>query len=249
MLRQLSGGAVSRRGKVSDSPDYQLLVKGVSKTYGDHQVNAVQNVSLSFQAGEFVALVGPSGCGKSTLLNLMGGIDNPSSGQIWFDSHNLTAMTDEQKTKIRATKIGFIFQFFNLLSTLTVIENVALPLELTNKSERDCRRQAEEILKRVGLDKRLDFYPSQLSGGEMQRTAIARALIHRPSLILADEPTGNLDSENGTAVLELLKSVNVEFKPTIIMATHSQEAANCADRIIEVRDGIVCGDRLKCSLN
>ncbi|MBS1953917.1 MAG: ABC transporter ATP-binding protein [Cyanobacteria bacterium SZAS-4] len=226
-----------------------MRVVGVSKTYGDHHVNAVKDVSLNFQAGEFVALMGPSGCGKSTLLNLMGGIDKPTGGQVWFDEQDLTAMSDEQTTKIRGTKIGFIFQFFNLLSTLTVLENVSLPLELVGKDERECRRLANEMLLLVGLEKRVDFYPSQLSGGEMQRTAIARALVHRPTLILADEPTGNLDSENGTAVLELLRSVNSEFKPTIIMATHSQDAANYADRIIEVRDGVVFGDKQKCSLN
>ena len=228
---------------------FQLRVVGVSKTYGDHHVNAVKDVSLNFQAGQFVALMGPSGCGKSTLLNLMGGIDKPTSGQVWFDEQDLTNMSDEQTTKIRGTKIGFIFQFFNLLSTLTVLENVSLPLELVGKDERECRRLANEMLALVGLEKRVDFYPSQLSGGEMQRTAIARALIHRPTLILADEPTGNLDSANGIAVLELLRSVNTEFKPTIVMATHSQEAANYADRIIEVRDGIVFGDKQKCSLS
>lgn len=234
---------------MSESSTFQLRVVSVSKTYGDHHVNAVKDVSLNFETGEFVALMGPSGCGKSTLLNLMGGIDKPSAGQVWFDGQELTALSDEQTTRVRGTKIGFIFQFFNLLSTLTVLENVSLPLELVGRDERECRKLATEMLARVGLEKRVDFYPSQLSGGEMQRTAIARALIHRPSLILADEPTGNLDSENGTAVLEMLRSVNSEFKPTIIMATHSQEAANYADRIIEVRDGIVYGDKQKCSSN
>lgn len=234
---------------MSDSSTFQLRVVGVSKTYGDHHVNAVKEVSLNFRAGEFVALMGPSGCGKSTLLNLMGAIDKPTAGQVWFDEQDLTAMSDEQTTRIRGTKIGFIFQFFNLLSTLTVLENVSLPLELVGKDERECRRLANEMLSLVGLEKRVDFYPSQLSGGEMQRTAIARALVHRPTLILADEPTGNLDSENGTAVLELLRSINTEFKPTIVMATHSQDAANYADRIIEVRDGVVFGDKQKCSSN
>ncbi len=234
---------------MSEGSTFQLRVEAVSKTYGDHHVNAVRDVSLNFQSGEFAALMGPSGCGKSTLLNLMGGIDRPTSGRIWFDDKDLSALSDEDVTKIRGNRIGFIFQFFNLLSTLTVIENVALPLELAGRDERECQKQAIEMLALVGMDKRVKFYPSQLSGGEMQRTAIARALIHRPTLILADEPTGNLDSENGKAVLELLQSVNREFKPTIVMATHSQEAASYADRIIEMRDGIVFGDKQKCSLN
>jgi putative ABC transport system ATP-binding protein len=234
---------------VSEGSTFQLRVDGVSKTYGDHHVNAVKDVSLNFQSGEFVALMGPSGCGKSTLLNLMGGIDRPTAGHIWFEDKDLAALSDEQVTKIRGTKIGFIFQFFNLLSTLTVLENVSLPLELVGRDERECQRLAKDMLALVGLEKRVNFYPSQLSGGEMQRTAIARALIHRPTLILADEPTGNLDSENGIAVLDLLRSVNTEFKPTIVMATHSQDAANYTDRIIEVRDGIVFGDKQKCSLN
>jgi putative ABC transport system ATP-binding protein len=234
---------------MSEGSIFQLRVEAVSKTYGDHHVNAVKDVSLNFQAGEFAALMGPSGCGKSTLLNLMGGIDRPTSGRIWFDDKDLSVLSDEDVTRIRGTRIGFIFQFFNLLSTLTVIENVALPLELAGRDGRECQKQAIEMLALVGMEKRVKFYPSQLSGGEMQRTAIARALIHRPTLILADEPTGNLDSENGKAVLELLQSVNREFKPTIVMATHSQEAASYAGRIIEVRDGIVFGDKQKCSLN
>ncbi len=234
---------------MSEGSIFQLRVEAVSKTYGDHHVNAVKDVSLNFQSGEFAALMGPSGCGKSTLLNLMGGIDRPTSGRVWLDDKDLSALSDEEVTKIRGNRIGFIFQFFNLLSTLTVIENVALPLELAGRDGRECQKQAIEMLALVGMEKRVKFYPSQLSGGEMQRTAIARALIHRPTLILADEPTGNLDSENGKAVLELLQSVNREFKPTIVMATHSQEAASYADRIIEVRDGIVFGDKQKCSLN
>lgn len=247
-MRRRTLRAPTFRGFVSDESKYQLQVVSVSKTYGDHHVNAVKDVSLNFQSGEFVALMGPSGCGKSTLLNLMGGIDRPTAGSVLFEDKDLAKLSDEHVTKIRGTRIGFIFQFFNLLSTLTVRENVALPLELVGDT-RDCEKRAQEMLARVGLEKRMNFYPSQLSGGEMQRTAIARALIHKPVLILADEPTGNLDSENGVAVLNLLRAVNTELKQTIIMATHSEEAANYADRIIEIRDGIVFGDKQKCSLS
>lgn len=234
---------------MSERQNFQVRVENVSKTYGDHHVNALNNISLDIVAGEFVALMGPSGCGKSTLLNLIGCIDRPTSGRIWFEDQDVTSQSDDQITRMRGKNIGFIFQFFNLLSTMTVIENVELPLELARINDRDCRRKAAELLARVGMEGRSSFYPSQLSGGEMQRTAIARALIHRPKLILADEPTGNLDSENGKAVLELLSSINSEFRPTIVMATHSQEAAAYAQRVIEMRDGIIFGDKQKCSLN
>ncbi len=232
----------------------QLQLLKVSKTYGEHNVNALANVDLNVRAGEFVALMGPSGCGKSTLLNLIAGVDRPTSGQVILGDDDLTKMSDEQLTKIRASKLGFVFQFFNLLSTLTVEENVSLPLELTKKvPTSEIRARVAKMLERLAISSRAAFYPAQLSGGEMQRTAIARALIHEPEVILADEPTGNLDTQNGKAVLELLRSIHEGIgisnggtengpAPTIIMATHSPEAASFAERLIEMKDGIILSD-------
>jgi putative ABC transport system ATP-binding protein len=225
----------------------QIRIENVSKTYGDHDVKALNCASLSLVRGEFVALMGPSGCGKSTLLNLIAAIDKPTSGQIWLDDQEISSLGDEAATKLRAGKIGFIFQFFNLLSTMTVLENVVLPLELAGMKEREAAAEAGKLLERVGMSKRSQFYPSQLSGGEMQRTAIARALVHKPQIILADEPTGNLDTENGQAVLELLRSTNKEFGQTIVMATHSDEAASYATRRITMRDGHVVSTGEVCS--
>ncbi len=220
-----------------------LTISAVGKTYGEHQVRALHDVSLVIVKGEFVSLMGASGCGKSTLLNVIAGLDSASSGQILFEGKDVTKLSDEQVTELRAKKIGFIFQFFNLLSTFTVEENVALPLDLAgilSSSER--RERVLEILTRVGMAERLKFYPAQLSGGEMQRVAIARALVHKPELIVADEPTGNLDSENGTNVLALLKDLNKTLKQTIVMATHSEEAGAVGDRIVRMKDGLVISD-------
>ncbi len=227
----------------SEKPSPILSINAVGKTYGEHQVRALHDVSLVIGRGEFVSLMGASGCGKSTLLNVIAGLDSASSGQILFDGKDVTKLSDEQVTELRAKKIGFIFQFFNLLSTLTVEENVALPLDLAgnlNLAER--QKRVLEILTRVGMAERLKFYPAQLSGGEMQRVAIARALVHKPELIVADEPTGNLDSENGTNVLALLKDLNKTLKQTIVMATHSEEAGAVGDRIVRMRDGLVISD-------
>ncbi len=222
-----------------------LLIDSVSKSYGEHSVQALNNVSLSIKRGEFVSLMGESGCGKSTLLNVIAGLDSVTSGRILLDGSDVTTLTDEQVTELRAKKIGFIFQFFNLLSTLTVEENVALPLDLSGGvSGPERNRRVSDMLDRVGMAKRLKFYPSQLSGGEMQRVAIARALIHEPKLIVADEPTGNLDSENGLKVLELLRDLNANFKQTIVMATHSEEAAAVGHRIVRMKDGLIVSDRL-----
>lgn len=221
-----------------------LLIDSVSKSYGEHSVQALNNVSLSIKRGEFVSLMGESGCGKSTLLNVIAGLDSVTSGRILLDGSDVTTLTDEQVTELRARKIGFIFQFFNLLSTLTVEENVALPLDLSGDvSGPERNRRVGDMLDRVGMAKRLKFYPSQLSGGEMQRVAIARALIHEPKLIVADEPTGNLDSENGLKVLELLRDLNANFKQTIVMATHSEEAAAVGHRIVRMKDGLIVSDR------
>jgi putative ABC transport system ATP-binding protein len=210
-------------------------------------VKALSDINLSIGQGEFVAIMGPSGCGKSTLLNILGGIDRPTSGQVLFGGSDLRACNDEQLTTIRRTRIGFIFQFFNLLSTLTVSENVALPLELAGVECKQVQAAVTAVLEKVGMSKRASFYPAQLSGGEMQRVAIARALVHAPSMVIADEPTGNLDTENGVSVLRLIREINEQHRTTIVMATHSQDAANYAQKLIEMRDGTIVGEHPCCA--
>ena len=220
-----------------------IEVQDLSKCYGEHHVNALRGISLQIQPGEFVALMGPSGCGKSTLLNLLGAIDKPTDGQILIAGENLLNKNDSAVTQFRREKLGFIFQFFNLLSTLTAAENVSLPLDLDPKlKELERRQRVAAILERVNMGHRADFYPAQLSGGEMQRIAIARALVHQPQIILADEPTGNLDTENGQSILELLSTLAQEEGQTILMATHSEEAAQYAHRVIRMRDGQIQHD-------
>ena len=230
-----------------DAREVHIEIKQVAKTYGDHNVRALQNIDLTIRRREFLALTGASGCGKSTLLNIIAGIDRPTSGAVVFEGVDLVKLDDNALTEIRAKKIGFIFQFFNLLSTMTVEENVSLPLELSSQlNKRECRQKVESMLERMQLKARAKFYPAQLSGGEMQRTAIARALVHSPELILADEPTGNLDTENGGIVLELLKKINEEDGLTIVMATHSVVAASYAHRIISLKDGNMVGETSQC---
>lgn len=215
-----------------------LQLVGVSKTYGEHDVHALRQVDLTVEDGQLVALMGASGCGKSTLLNVIAGLDDIQEGDIAFDGISLKGLSDEKITAVRGEKIGFIFQFFNLLSTLTVLENVTLPLELLGRqSHKQRMAAAREMLHLVGLEDRDQFFPAQLSGGQMQRVAIARALIHKPKLVIADEPTGNLDSDNGAMVLALLSKLNKELGQTLIMATHSAEAAAIADRVIQMKDG------------
>ncbi len=228
---------------MSKQSSSQIQIINVAKHYGDHNVQALSNIELNIERGEFLSLMGASGCGKSTLLNIIGGIDRPTSGIVLLNGIDLTKLNDNQLTEQRATKTGFVFQFFNLLSTLTLKENVALPLELFSKCRaKEIQSRVSTMLERVNLAHRANFYPAQLSGGEMQRCAIARALIHSPEVILADEPTGNLDTENGKAILELLKEIAQAQGLTIVMATHSAEAAAYADRIVQIRDGMVAGE-------
>lgn len=214
-----------------------LSLQDVSKNYlSDGQpVRALHGLSLEVHRGEFVALVGRSGCGKSTLLNLAGAMDFPTSGAVFLDGVPTSSLPDAQLTKLRREKVGFIFQSFQLIHTLTVFENVELPLLLAGKS--NARNAARERLASVELDGLGDRYPHQLSGGQMQRVAIARALIHSPSLLLADEPTGNLDTVTGNVILELLQRITREQNTATIMATHSLEAAAMANIIIRLRDG------------
>jgi putative ABC transport system ATP-binding protein len=220
-----------------------LCFQNVIKDYaGEGQpVRALDGVSLEVAAGEFVALVGRSGCGKSTLLNLAGAMDFPSSGQVLIDGVATTSLKDSALTKLRREKIGFIFQSFQLLQALTVFENVELPLLLADTATARAREAAAERLVWVELDGLGNRYPHQLSGGQMQRVAIARALIHEPQILLADEPTGNLDTATGSVILELLRRVAREHKTATIMATHSAEAAGLADVMVRLRDGKVEG--------
>lgn len=215
-----------------------VRISYVSKKYGDHAVEALKSVSLDIPKGRFIALMGPSGCGKSTLLNCIGGIDKPTSGSIIIDESDITLMSEHELTLLRRKKIGFVFQFFNLLSTLTARENVELPLDLAGSLPRQqLRERVDALLSDVGLGERAEFYPAQLSGGEMQRIAVLRAIVHRPQIILADEPTGNLDTQNGLNILEMLKRLCSDRGETILMATHSHEAAEFADQIIHMKDG------------
>ena len=213
----------------------------VAKRYagGDTAVVALRGVDLSMASGEFVAVMGPSGCGKSTLLHLCGGMDRPSSGRVTLEGLDLSALDDDSLTRVRRTRVGFVFQFFNLLSTLTVAENISLPAMLGGVAPADANRRAVELATRVGLDHRLGHYPQQLSGGEMQRAAIARAVAHRPALIIADEPTGNLDSTNGARVMGLLRQLNEELGIALLLATHAPDVASAAHRVLHMSDGAV----------
>ena len=204
---------------------------------GDNAVDAVRGVGLELGAGEFVAVVGPSGCGKSTLLHLCGGMDRPTAGTVVVDGVDLAGLDDEALTALRRERVGFVFQFFNLLPTLTLAENVALPLLLAGVSSPAALDRARAWAGRVGLGHRLEHYPARVSGGELQRAALARALVHEPALVIADEPTGNLDSENGQRVLELLRSLNRETGVAVLLATHDPLLASAADRRIPMRDG------------
>ncbi len=216
-----------------------IRLERVAKVYslGKVEVRAVDGVSLYIAAGEFVALVGPSGCGKTTLLNLVAGIDRPTSGEVWLNGERLDRLSDDQLTHLRRRRIGIVFQFFNLLPTLTAWENVALPLLLDGLHHGEVEDRVRRQIERVGLTHRARHWPHELSGGEQQRVAIARATVAEPKVILADEPTGNLDSAAGDAVLELLQELNRDQGLTIILATHDPDAARRAGRIVSLRDG------------
>ncbi len=218
-----------------------LEVRDVSKRYqrGDRDITAVDGVSLTLDPGVFAAVVGPSGCGKSTLLHVAGAMDRPTGGEVWLEERLLSTLDDDALTRLRRERIGFVFQFFNLLPTLTVAQNIGLPLLLAGEPVRDVDRRAESWAQQVGLGHRLDHFPQQLSGGEAQRAAIARAVIHRPAVIIADEPTGNLDSANGARVLDLLRTVNRETGAALLLATHDASVAAAADRLVQMRDGHV----------
>ena len=216
-----------------------IETRNLHKSYqaGDTQVDALRGVSLKILPGEIVSITGPSGCGKSTLLHILGALDTPTSGQAYLEGHPLHSLDDDKLTAIRRLKIGFIFQFFHLLPTLTVEENVLLPLLLAGRVTPAARTRARELLNSVQLADRAHHRPHQLSGGQLQRAAVARALIHRPSVILADEPTGNLDSATSSIVIQLLTQLARHEKTTVVLVTHSELIAAAADRRIRLVDG------------
>lgn len=213
----------------------------VGKVYrqGDNEITALAGVSLEIARGSFTAVMGASGSGKSTLLHLLGGLDRPSWGDLLVDGRLIGQMSDDEVTLYRRKQVGFIFQFFNLLPTLTALENVTLPLVLDGRPAAEANARAGRLLEKVGLEERAHHLPDELSGGEIQRVAVARALAFSPPLLLADEPTGNLDSKNGRAILALLGEINKQDGCTVVMVTHSEEAAGYGDRRIYLRDGRV----------
>jgi ABC-type lipoprotein export system ATPase subunit len=216
-----------------------LSARGLKKTYiiGKRTLEVLRGVDVEIARGDFVALRGASGTGKSTLLHLLGGLDSPNAGEIFFDGQNVSHFSDSELTHFRNRRVGFVFQAYHLLPELTALENVCLPARVARIGTGTAVRRAEELLARVGLQGRLDHKPSELSGGEQQRVAIARALINEPELLLADEPTGNLDSHTGGEIIELLKSLQPEKKMTLVIATHDSKVAASAPRLIELMDG------------
>lgn len=214
-----------------------LKVENLTKIYGKNstEVKALDNVSFSVNKGEFLAIVGASGSGKSTLLHLLGGVDKPTSGKVFIEGQDIYSFNEDKLAIFRRRQIGLIYQFYNLIPILNVTENITLPLDLDNR-EAD-QDELTNLIKLLGLEKRTNHLPNELSGGQQQRVSIGRALITHPAIILADEPTGNLDSKSSDEIMNLLKKSNKEFKQTIIMITHNMELAKCADRIIEIEDG------------
>jgi len=216
--------------------------RGLSRRFGEGEaaVDALRDVSLDFPAGEFTAIVGPSGSGKSTLMHLLAGLDKPTGGEAWIDGVEVTALDDKGLTALRRDKLGFIFQFFNLVPVLNAAENVELPLKIAGRDADD--DWLERLLDTVGLSDRATHRPAELSGGQQQRVAIARALVARPAVVFADEPTGNLDSKSGSGVLELLRASVDEFGQTVVVVTHDPKVAAVADRVIVLADGRVAAD-------
>ncbi len=222
-----------------------IELRDVRRVYdlGEVEVHALRSVTLNIELGEYIALVGPSGSGKSTLMNTLGCLDRPSHGSYLLDGQEIVTMTRDQRAEIRNRQLGFVFQNFNLLNRTTAIENVELPLMYARGiSGRERRARAKEMLEKVGLGGRLDHHPSQLSGGQQQRVAIARALVNRPSILMADEPTGNLDSKTSREVIELFRQLNQDHRITVILVTHDQNVARNAKRTLVLRDGLVVED-------
>jgi putative ABC transport system ATP-binding protein len=220
-----------------------LETKDVKKTYqmGKVKVAALRGVSLQVEEGAFVAIFGPSGSGKSTMLHILGGLDRPDKGSVFVDGIDLSTLNDSKLADIRLHKIGFVFQFFNLLPRLSALRNVELPLTLADASESESLRKAKEMLELVGLKDRMNHRPMEMSGGEQQRVAIARALINDPKIVLADEPTGNLDTTTGWDIVNLMKRLNEKTRQTFVVVTHDQSVAETADRMIQLKDGRIQG--------
>src|SRR5690625_273139 len=210
-----------------------------SYAVGVREVPVIKDITFKVNEGESVAIMGPSGCGKSSLLYLLGGLDVPTAGSMYFDQKDLNKMNDKTKSVIRRREMGFVFQFYNLVQNLTVEENILLPITMDGKKKKDFNQRLDEILEIVGLTERRNFTPRELSGGQQQRVAIARALIASPKLILADEPIGNLDSQSGTEIMELFQKINREKGVTLIQVTHSENAAAYSERIIHMKDGMI----------
>jgi putative ABC transport system ATP-binding protein len=220
-----------------------ISLSGVSKYYnGKRRVVALESIDLAIARGEMVSIVGPSGSGKSTLLNLIGGLDRPSAGEIRIDGQTIAALSDDDLTRLRRDKIGFIFQFFNLLPSLTCLENVALPLHLKGLPRRETEKRARDLLEMVQLGPRVEHLPDELSGGERQRVAIARALVFHPPVLLADEPTGNLDSHTGAEILALIRDLHERLGATILIVTHDPTVAESCTRTVTLRDARLAGD-------
>lgn len=222
-----------------------LEVTNLCKTYGkgDTIVKALDNVSFSVEKGEFLAIIGPSGSGKSTLLHILGGVDVPTSGSVVINQTDISNLDETALAIFRRRQIGLIYQFYNLIPILTVQENLTLPLLLDGR--KPDKKQIDTLVKRLGLENRLDHLPNQLSGGQQQRVSIGRALVNNPALMLADEPTGNLDSENSKEIISLLRQFNKEFNQTVIIITHDEKIANSADRVITIEDGKITGDEVR----
>lgn len=221
-----------------------IVLKDIKKRYqmGDQSIEALRGASLSIKEGEFISIMGPSGSGKSTLMNIIGCLDRPTSGSYKFDNKEVSQLNDDELASIRNEKIGFIFQSFNLLPRFTAIKNVELPLIYSRVSSNEWHKTALDAMKSVGLENRLNHKPSELSGGQQQRVAIARALVNNPSIILADEPTGNLDSKSGEQIMKILQGLNEDKGVTIILVTHEPNIAQFSKRIIHIKDGAVIKD-------